>query len=331
MPAIALVLCGVLAAAAVPLSSALLGSSSHAGLLRVGLAAVPLASFGTITINWLRFQRRPMVTVIFALTMAATTLCATLYFLNEMHLGLTAVPLGQVVGSAVGATLAFLMLPRWFNPRLVNLARLRQMLRFGLPLMPATVAIWVVNLLDRYFLESFHGAHQVGLYQAANQLAAVVAIATTAFQLAWGPFAFAHAADTDAKRIYSRVMLLFTVAASALCAVVASLAPQILSLAATPAYARGAQAVPWLTFSFVSVGLMYIAAVGPSIVGRTGLIAQATLLGAGLTIVLDLILVPPYAATGAAIATFTAWSAVPVYLFFRAHACFPVSFPTPAL
>lgn len=321
---LAVVLCGGLALAAGPLAAALFGTAGRADLLRVGLAAVPLGALGTVATNWLRFQRRPWAAVTFALVTAAVTLGSTLVYLEVAGWGLVSLPLGQVTGGAAGTLLTVAMLGRWLDPRQVDLGRLRVMLGFGLPLVPATMAVWVVNLLDRSVLQGFDGARQVGLYQAANQLSAVVGIGATAFQLAWGPFAFSHASEPGARRAYARVMIGFTVAGATACAVVGSLAPELLSAATTSAYVAAAPAVPWLAFSFVAVGLMYVAAIGPSLVGRTGLIAWATLAGAAVTVVLDVLLIPAYGSTGAGIATFLAWSTVPVLLFHRAHRHYPV-------
>ena len=263
----------VLALAAGPLAAALFGTAGRADLLRVGLAAVPLGALGTVATNWLRFQRRPWAAVTFALVTAAVTLGSTLVYLEVAGWGLVSLPLGQVTGGAAGTLLTVAMLGRWLDPRQVDLGRLRVMLGFGLPLVPATMAVWVVNLLDRSVLQGFDGARQVGLYQAANQLAArgrdrddrlpagLGTVRLLARVRAGRPPGLRQGDDRLHRRRCARLRRRGT------------LAPELLSAATTSAYVAAAPAVPWLAFSFVAVGLMYVAAIGPSIVGRTGLIA----------------------------------------------------------
>ena len=48
---------------------------------------------------------------------------------------------------------------------------IRAMTAFGLPLIPSTVFVWVLNLSDRYIIGYFHGSGQVGLYATSYDLA----------------------------------------------------------------------------------------------------------------------------------------------------------------
>ena len=320
-------LCVAVLVFANPLAGAIMGAEKYGALLRVSVASLPLAALPTILTNWLRFQRRPWAAAAIAITTALATLSATICYLGWARSGLFSVPLGQVTGNGVGALLAVSILRRWLDPRRVNLAQLRVMLRYALPLVPATVSIWVVNLFDRYVVEAFAGPAQVGYYQVATQMAAAVGLAVTAFQLAWGPFAFARAGHGGARETYAHIMLAFTGITTVASAVLGSFAPELVRIIATPRYVSGAQAVPWLSFSFVGVGLLSVGAIGPSLVGRTGVIATATLVGAALTVGLDFALIPRWGSLGAAIATCVSWLAVPFYLFYRGEKIYRVGYP----
>ena len=68
--------------------------------------------------------------------------------------------------------------------------------RFGLPLVPAALALWVINLIDRLFINGFKGQAEVGIYSLAVRIASVIVFLMTAFQLAWPAFAYSIRDDT---------------------------------------------------------------------------------------------------------------------------------------
>lgn len=72
----------------------------------------------------------------------------------------------------------------------MSLQRLKEMLKFSLPLFPASIAYWTINLSGLFFLNKYCDKSEVGLYQIGTSFASAVALITGAFQSAWGPFAY---------------------------------------------------------------------------------------------------------------------------------------------
>ncbi len=61
----------------------------------------------------------------------------------------------------------------------LNVSVLKPYLRFGLPLLPAGIAYWVINLSDRYVIGYFLGMTSVGIYSAAYNIGSVLSIFMT--------------------------------------------------------------------------------------------------------------------------------------------------------
>ena len=81
--------------------------------------------------------------------------------------------------------------------------------------------------------------------RVAMKFFAVITMGVQAFNLAFGPFAYARAQDPDAPRLYARVFALYLALASLGALAVGVFAPGIVVVLATPRYARrrGARAV----------------------------------------------------------------------------------------
>ena len=78
----------------------------------------------------------------------------------------------------------------WLRPKWFKRDRLAAMLRYALPLIPAALGFWVINISDRYLLNLLASKAEVGMYQVAYSVAAITALVTSAFQTAWSPFAY---------------------------------------------------------------------------------------------------------------------------------------------
>jgi len=298
-----------------------------AGLyFRLAAITLPLSVFGAVVTSWLRMRRKPWVTVAYMLSTNLLTMLLTVLFVVGFRWGLSGIYWGQIIGLAVGLIISLSLLRDWVNPRHFRWGRLKEMLRFALPLIPAGLAIWVVNFSDRYFVQIYTSTNEVGLYQVGSSLAAFVALITGAFQLAWGPFAMSIHKRPEAKQVYANVFLAYLWLGSLICTALTLFAPQAISILATEQYIGAATVVSFLSFSYVMVGLTYIAGVGPLIAKTSGPTGIAVTIAAGLNILLNLLLVPRMGKTGSALATLLSQTISPIFLFYFAQRLYPIPY-----
>jgi O-antigen/teichoic acid export membrane protein len=308
------------------LGHAIVGRPDAGTYFRIAAVTLPLSVLGGVLSNWFRMQRRPWATTFYALGTTLLTVGLTLLFVVGWRWGLTGVYLAQAIALAVGSVVAAVLLRGWIAPRYVNAARLRVMLRYALPLIPAGLAYWVVGFADRYFVQAYTNTAEVGLYSIGSSLAAGLALVTGAFQQAWGPFALSIHQAPDARRTYATVFLFYLWVTGALSAGLSLFAPEIIRVFATAQYAGASVVVGVLAASYVMIGLTYIAATGPAIARRTGPTGIAMVSAAVLNIILNFALVPTYGKVGSAVATLIAQSVTPIYLFRRSQQLYPIPY-----
>jgi hypothetical protein len=83
---------------------------------------------------------------------------------------------------------------------------LREMNRFGMPLVPSALALWAINFIDRIFIAHYKGQAEVGVYSVAVRISSAVVFLMIAFRLAWPAFAYSIEDDREAKRTYPFVL-----------------------------------------------------------------------------------------------------------------------------
>jgi O-antigen/teichoic acid export membrane protein len=200
------------------------------------------------------------------------------------------------------------------------------MFLFSFPLIPASIAFWVINLSGIYFIQSLVNTREVGLYQIGTSVASLMAMLTGAFQMAWGPFAFSIYKQPNAKQVYALALSVYLGIASFIAVLITLFSFEILTILTTQDYLDAYLVAGILAFNYLLIGISYIAGIGTGIAKNNKMFGIASLVSAGLLVVLNLILVPVYGKEGAAIATLASQIIIPIAIFWHAQKLYPIPY-----
>ena len=315
----------LLALFATPLSRALVGSDVYRKYLLLGAVTLPFTLVVLFANDLLRVTFQPWKFI--ALNLAQTVLTAglSLWLVLAKHMGVAGVLYGRLAGDAACALFALVLIRHTIAPRF-SAATLRRMLGYGAPLVPVAIAYGVITSLDRYMLQRTRSLEDVAVYGVAIKFFALVTMAVSAFQLAYGPFAFARANSPDAGRLYARVLAAY-VAAASLAAMLAGLfAPEALAVLVPATYAGAAGPAAFLAFAAVAQGAYYVVSVGIGLALKTPLLGWSAGGAAVMAAVANLLLAPRLGPLGAGIATTLGYVTSAALAYVVAQRVHPVPF-----
>ena len=307
------------------IASVLFGSSADAEVVAaafVGLWAQ--MNYEQLTALF-RAEERSTAFVAASLANIALTITATLILV----VGLDAGPLGVIVGSFTGTLVVYLALLGYRREQLglqFDRGLLREMNRFGLPLVPSAVFLWVTNFSDRFFLLELADQEEVGLYSLGVGIASAIALLLTAFRTAWPAFAYSIDDDREARGTYAFVLTYLVLLTSWAAAALALLSPWLVEWIAAPAFARSSDVVGPLAFSVVAYAGYVVVVVGVGRAKRTQFNWVVTGVAAAVNVALNLILIPRYGMMGAAVATIAAYVTMFAGMTWWAQRIFPVPY-----
>jgi O-antigen/teichoic acid export membrane protein len=177
------------------------------------------------------------------------------------------------------------------------------LLRFGLPLVPHSLASTLMSSADRLVLTGVGGADVAGQYFAAFQIAAVLTVGAAAVNQAWVPWLYRRLASPSlqGQRQIVRTTYLIDVALLAGAGVLAMTAAWLLPWIAGPAYEPAAPLLRWLAPAAAFSGMYYFVTNYLFYAGRTGLLSSITVCCSALQLALMVWLVPAWGAEGAAV------------------------------
>jgi O-antigen/teichoic acid export membrane protein len=312
--------------AAVPLT-AVLYEGANLAVFALAAPIVLFDSFNGIPLSWLRAERRPRDYVVISLTRAVTGTVLIVTLVVALEFGVVGVSLGSAVAAAVSAAIGAWVLwraERWRPTFDRDLSR--AMLAFALPLVPAAVAGWALNLADRPLLRAFTGSDDiVGLYTLGYTGGLVInALAIQPFSLSWSAAVWEISRSAEATRTIARALTWFLAAASAAALFLSAIGTDVIRLLFSPAFEESRFIVPFSAFGFVLYGAYLIVASGLSIVGRSGIAATTMLVAAGVALGLNLALIPLLGMYGAAISTVAGYGLLAILAGWRSQRHYPV-------
>ena len=86
-----------------------------------------------------------------------------------------------------------------------NISKLRELLKFSIPLIPNSICWWFVSLCDKYVIAFYLGTSANGIYTVSNKFPQLITFATSVFQLAWQESAIMEAESKERDKFYSGV------------------------------------------------------------------------------------------------------------------------------
>jgi O-antigen/teichoic acid export membrane protein len=272
-----------------------------------------------------RVEERSVAYVTASLVNVAITIAATLLLVVRYDAG----PLGVIVGSFTGTLLVYAGLIGYRREQLglqFDRGLLREMNRFGIPLVPSAVFLWITNFSDRFFLIKLADAEEVGLYSIGVRIASAMAILLTAFRTGWPAFAYSIEDEDEARRTYSYVLSYVVLITTWVATGLGLVSPWLVDWIATPAFAESSRVVAPLSFAVVAFAGYVVVVIGVGRVRRTQFNWVVTGVAAVVNVVLNLVLIPPYGMMGAAVATIAAFVTMFVGMTWWAQRIYPVPY-----
>lgn len=264
-----------------------------------GILAIFLALF--------RIQEQPIAFVSLSVTRMIVFCLAVVAFVESGE-GIDGAVKGRLIAGLVAVVIAFVMSRQYvnfkFHPDLF-----RKTVRYGLPLLPYNIAMYIMFAGDRYVLERIMSLEQVAIYTFAYKIATVLdIIITRPFATDWAARRFKFYEMPNAKTLYSTTLTVYLFIAVSFSLLLLSGTRLVYEWFAPHVYLSGMVAVPILLAANVAAGMEGPVNIGIMVKDKTFYVPLIGFLGASITIITNLILIPSFGLVGAAISTVLSYS-----------------------
>lgn len=216
----------------------------------------------------------------------------------------------------------------------------KEVMRYSLPLIIVGLGGMVNDVLSRLIyrhvvdLPQQQADHELGIFANIFRIALLITIMIQAFRMAAEPFFFNRSKDEHAQRTYARVMKFFVIACCFMFLFIGlflDVFRWIFVTFANPRWAEGLQIVPLLALGNIFLGIYYNLSVWYKLTNKNKYGAIITIIGALITIGLNITLIPIWHYTGAAIATFCCYLFMMISSYKLGQKHYPIPYPVKKL
>ncbi|MBI1342950.1 MAG: oligosaccharide flippase family protein [Terrimonas sp.] len=209
----------------------------------------------------------------------------------------------------------------------------KEMMFYGMPLIIAGFAGMINETFDRIMLgwwapvNSEQAAKaEVGIYSACYKLSILITLAVQAFRMGAEPFFFRQSTESNAPRVYARVMKFFVITLCIMFLLV------MLYLDIWKQFIRnenmwtGLKVVPILLLANMFLGIYYSLSIWYKLSHRTMAGAWITLIGAAITLGINYFLIPYFSYMACAWATFFCYGSMMVISYIWGQKAYPIPY-----
>jgi O-antigen/teichoic acid export membrane protein len=273
----------------------------------------------------LLYQPWPYVAVTLAHSLGTAALVLLLVLVFD--LGVLGYFVGSSIASAAAAVVGWICVRDYLDFSRLHTQWWPRLMRFGAPLVPAGLAMYVMNTSDRWFIQHYHGEAALGIYAVGAKFALLMALAIETFRKAWWPIAMDAMHSDDGPATFRAIARLFMGVGVAAVVYLAFVSPWLVRLFSAPAFHGAWVVVGVLGWQSLFYGFYLVASAGIWKAERTVYSMLIMVGAAALNLLLCWLWVPAHGGVGAAVATavsFLAWIVAALWIGER---LWPVGFP----
>jgi len=278
------------------------GHERYSAYVAVWLLASLLHNLAELPLTLWRAEGKPWRFTGISLCRLLTQVTANIILVVVLRWGVWGVAMSNFINAAAWSTLLGIAVRRKYGI-LLDTSWLRSVLRYGLPLVPATLSQFILHYSDRFFLARYATESELGLYSLAYRFGMLVSISMRVVVTAWYPWVFSTATGSQDTSSIRRAGAMVLVVLAMIAGTLILCTEIVLRLMSAPRFWQASQYV-----SLIAAGCWFFAAhipwsVGARLANRTEVVAKAHLLTAGASLLGYAWFIPRYGAWGAAIMT----------------------------
>ncbi len=307
------------------ITNLVLGESGCPLYFQLALATMLLGLLRSGADNYLTTNKRSVTFIIVNSGQTLLSAAINLYLIVFLNMGV----LGMLIGSLTASVLVNIVLLQYVirkNGLGIDKSLLVNMIRFGLPMVPAILAAAAMHNLDRFFIRHYVNIAEVGLYSLAYMFPFMLnGLFSNAFSRIWGASTmYSIARAPDATYQFSKICTYYmTVLTFALFAISVG-ADTLISVFAAPSYFDAQRYLPIIALGVWAYALHTFVRIGVDLTKKTYLFTINYVVAFVINIVLNFLIVPRWGAIGAAWVTVATYFSFSFGGFMLYRHCYPI-------
>lgn len=298
---------GALFAALSPLISLIEYFSSYSLLIA---AYVISANLHSLCAQYVRACNRTKLFALQGILNTALVIALNILLLVVCNLGVLGYVLSVVIADLIVSVFLIVVGGLWRDISVKEIKKdtIKSLVKYSVPMIPATIFWWITSVSDRYMVTFMKSELESGLYTAAYKIPTMLTLVSNVFIEAWQYSAVSE--EEERERFFGKVFEYYQSIIFVASGAMIALSQIFIIILCADSYYDAWKFIPVLTISAVFSGFTAFFGSVYLVKKKSVLTFITSMTGAVVNIALNLVLIPPMGAQGAAIATCISYAAV---------------------
>lgn len=295
---------------------------------RLGVFSLAFASFYSVGLSLLKALQRAKTFLGISIVFLLSSIFLKLFLVVRQGWGVKGALFGEVIGAFIAVVVLFWIIREWLAFSFES-AYIRPSLAYSIPLIPHSIANFLLITSSRIILARFVPLAAIGIFAVSNRFASVPLMLVNSFNLAHSPH-FIDAAEKDQKAARLETKNLIGFWFVGILTVVLGFfffSEDIVRLLTTKPFYSAAGIIPVLVLCSVFRGLYCFSINAVFFTKKTHIVSTATIVAGLVSLVLNFLLIPRWGIMGAAWAAVFAYATTFLMAFILANRHFPILYP----
>lgn len=301
---VSLIFCLLLVPLSGQISTMIFSKTDWSQVISFVIISSGIQSINNIINTLIRLQSKSLLYTITNIFKLTAVLGLTLFFIISKKMGLEGIYLAQAIGNGVVILTLLGYTIRNSKPYFEKEV-FKSMNVYGFPLYLANISAVLLNVIDRFSLNSMALLKSVALYTLAFKITSVIKLVLLdSLKLAVGPVMFKKLDSPDNKRFYTKVLLYSSFIIMFSIVGISLFSYEVIKIMTKSKEFWGAVLIiPILALSIYFVNLKDFSVYGLHFAKKTKVIGSIVVFSTIVSLICNIIFIPLWGITGAALAT----------------------------
>jgi O-antigen/teichoic acid export membrane protein len=271
--------------------------------LMMGILVAASQAVTQINLDLWRFEEKPLAFGIYQILQSLINIGLTIFFLASLKMTWTGRVWAMIIASLLFLFISlFVLAKRGYIKMKLEKRYVKDALRFGLPMIPHTLGIWIRTGIDRIYITKFYGVAESGLYSTGFQFGLLLSFLVMAFHNAFVPFVYKQLVNNEEeqKRKIVKFTYIYMGGVLVLAAIFTLISSFIIHHFLSDRYLQSEKYVSWAMFTQAFQGMYLMVGIYIFYAKRTAKLAIVTSVLSVLQLILSYLLVKFVGPMGAA-------------------------------
>ncbi|MBC8312925.1 MAG: polysaccharide biosynthesis C-terminal domain-containing protein [Candidatus Cloacimonetes bacterium] len=290
-------------------------------------AVISLRIINRLFLADLRIKEKSIFYALANILKIVVILGLNIYFVAFAKIGIKGILFSYLIGDGI---LFLILFPKMISEMMPKFDSkiLKSALRFGFPLIFASLAGMLLNMGDRYLLKILVNYEEVGLYNLGYKIAGILnVLLIQSFALGFLPIVYKIFQQKGDKRFYSKLQTYFVFILFWAGLGLAFFSKELIeTFTLNPDYWLAYKIVPIIILAYIFGGAKYVVNLGLYLKNKTKYVAYNTVFVLILNVILNFLFIPKYKMMGAAVATLISFIVLYFITYFTANRFYKIPY-----